>query len=92
MQFISEVKDPLSRYESRRKMCRDLKKSQMLVWKKKKKRYVFTFLRPTHFFVFKTTEKCSYLLNFRIKFYINSFVFCKKKKKNRDNDNEMKFK
>ena len=62
--------------------------------KKKKKRYVFTFLRPTHFFVFKTTEKCSYLLNFRIKFYINSFVFCKKKKKkkNRDNDNEMKFK
>ena len=41
-------------------------------------------------------KKCSYLLNFHIKFYINSFVFCKQKQKqkqkNRDNDNEMKFK
>ena len=74
-------------------MQRSKKKSDACM-KKKKKRYVFTFLRPTHFFVFKTTEKCSYLLNFRIKFYINSFVSCKKKKKkkNRDNDNEMKFK
>ena len=56
MQFISEVKRP---FVTLRKQEEDVQRSEKKsdACNKKKKRYVFMFLRPTHFFVFKTTEE-----------------------------------
>ena len=52
-------------------------------------------LPPTHFFVFKTTEETERNVHTCWIFTPNStltVLFPVKKKKNRDNDNEMKFK
>ena len=60
---------------------------------KKKNRYLFMCLPPTHFFAFKTTEETERNVHTCWIFTPNSTltVLFPVKKKNRDNDNEMKF-